>query len=54
MEFRIDKERRMLETGGIAAIPGDVERRGWCHEDTELVDIFAPRARILAERVGRQ
>ncbi|MGB7774459.1 MAG: cupin domain-containing protein [Pseudolabrys sp.] len=42
MEFRIDKERRMLEAGGIAAIPGGVEHEGWCHEDTEVVDIFAP------------
>src|SRR6476661_6689023 len=42
MEFRIDNERRVLEPGGIAAIPGGVEHEGWCHEDTEVVDIFAP------------
>jgi hypothetical protein len=30
------------EPGGIAAIPGGVEHEGWCHEDTEVVDIFAP------------
>ena len=42
MEFRIDKERRVLEAGGIASIPGGVEHEGWCQEDTEVVDIFAP------------
>ena len=42
MEFRIDKERRVLEAGGIASIPGDVEHEGWCQEDTEVVDLFAP------------
>ena len=42
MDFRIDKERRVLEAGGIATIPGGVEHEGWCQEDTEMVDIFAP------------
>ena len=42
MEFRIENERRVLEPGGIAAIPGGVEHEAWCHEDTEVVDIFAP------------
>jgi quercetin dioxygenase-like cupin family protein len=42
MEFRIDKERRMLEGGGIVVIPGGAEHEGWCHEDTEVVDVFAP------------
>jgi unsaturated pyranuronate lyase len=42
MEFRIDKERRVLEAGGIAVFPGGVEHEGWCHEDTEVVDIFVP------------
>ena len=37
MEFRIDKERRVLEAGGIAVFPGGVEHEGWCHEDTEVV-----------------
>ena len=41
-EFRINKERRVLEAGGIAAIPGGVEHEGWCQEDTEVIDIFAP------------
>ena len=42
MDFRIDKERRVLEAGGIATIPGGVEHEGYCHEDTEVIDIFAP------------
>jgi unsaturated pyranuronate lyase len=42
LEFRIDTERRVLEPGGIAVIPSGVEHEGWCHEDTEVVDIFAP------------
>jgi unsaturated pyranuronate lyase len=42
MEFRIDKKRRVLEAGGIAAIPSGVEHEGWCQEDTEVIDIFAP------------
>jgi quercetin dioxygenase-like cupin family protein len=42
MEFRIDKERRVLEAGGIAVIPSNVEHEGWCHEDTEVIDVFAP------------
>jgi hypothetical protein len=37
MEFRINRERHVLEAGGIAAIHED-----WCNEDTEVVDIFAP------------
>jgi len=42
MEFRIDKERRVLEAGGIAVIPSNVDHEGWCHEDTEVIDVFAP------------
>jgi hypothetical protein len=32
----------VLEAGGVAVIPGGVEHEGWCHDDTEVVDIFAP------------
>ena len=42
MEFRINRERHVLEAGGIAAIPGGAEHEDWCNEDTEVVDIFAP------------
>ena len=41
MEFRIDEGRRVLEAGGVATIPG-MEHEGWCHEDTEIIDVFAP------------
>lgn len=37
MDFRIDKERRALEAGGIATILGGVEHEGYCHEDTEVI-----------------
>ena len=40
--FRIDKERGVLEAGGTVVIPGGAEHEGWCHEDTEIIDIFAP------------
>jgi quercetin dioxygenase-like cupin family protein len=50
MEFRIDEERRVLEAGGLASIPGGVEHEGWCQEDTEVIDIFAPpREDFLAD-----
>ena len=42
MEFRIDKERGVLEAGGTVVIPGGAEHEGWCHEDAEIIDIFAP------------
>jgi quercetin dioxygenase-like cupin family protein len=42
MEFRIGDERRMCGPGDIAVIPGGVEHEGWFHEDTEVIDIFAP------------
>jgi hypothetical protein len=32
----------VFEHGGIAVIPGSVEHEGWCQEDIEVVDIFAP------------
>lgn len=50
MEFRIDKERQMLEAGGVAVFPGGVKHEGWCHEDAEVVDIFV---RIIWPAVGR-
>jgi quercetin dioxygenase-like cupin family protein len=42
MEFRIGDERRVCGPGDIAVIPGGVEHEGWIHEDTEVIDIFAP------------
>jgi quercetin dioxygenase-like cupin family protein len=42
MEFRIGDERRVLNRGDVAVIPGGVEHEGWCREDIEVVDVFAP------------
>jgi quercetin dioxygenase-like cupin family protein len=42
MEFRIGGERRMCGPGDIAVIPGGVEHEAWFHEDTEVIDMFAP------------
>ena len=39
---RVLSGRQMLDAGGIAVFPGGIEHEGWCHEDTEVVDIFAP------------
>jgi hypothetical protein len=36
----IDKGAPVLEADGIAVIPGGVEHKGRCREDTEVVDIF--------------
>jgi unsaturated pyranuronate lyase len=42
MDFRIGSERRALNSGDVAVIPGGTEHEAWCREDTEVVDIFAP------------
>jgi quercetin dioxygenase-like cupin family protein len=42
MDFRIGSERRVLNSGDVAVIPGGIEHEAWCQEDTEVVDIFAP------------
>ena len=42
MEFRIGSERKMCRPGDIAVIPGGVEHEAWFHEDTEVIDVFAP------------
>ena len=42
MEFRIGSERRVLNAGEVAVIPGGVEHEGWFGEDTEVVEVFAP------------
>jgi unsaturated pyranuronate lyase len=42
MEFRISGERRVLNAGEVAVIPGGVEHEAWCQEDTEVVEIFVP------------
>ena len=42
LEFRIGGERRVLNAGEVAVIPGGAEHEGWFQEDTEVVDIFVP------------
>jgi quercetin dioxygenase-like cupin family protein len=42
MDFRIGTERRVLQAGDVAVIPGGVEHEGRCQEDAEVLDIFAP------------
>jgi quercetin dioxygenase-like cupin family protein len=42
MEFRIGEERRMCGPGDVVVIPGGTEHEGWFHEDTEVIDVFAP------------
>jgi quercetin dioxygenase-like cupin family protein len=42
MEFRLGDEQRICGPGDIVVIPGGVEHEGWFHEDTEVIDFFAP------------
>jgi quercetin dioxygenase-like cupin family protein len=42
MEMRIGEERRTCGPGEIGVIPGGVEHEAWFHEDTQVIDIFAP------------
>jgi quercetin dioxygenase-like cupin family protein len=42
MEFRLGEERRMCGPGDVVVIPGGQEHEGWFHEDTEVIDFFAP------------
>ena len=42
MDFRIGRERRVMQAGDVVVIPGGVEHEGLFPEDTEVVDVFAP------------
>lgn len=42
MEIRIGDERRVCGPGEIGIIPGGVEHEAWFHEDTQVIDVFAP------------
>jgi quercetin dioxygenase-like cupin family protein len=42
MEFRIGGERRIMEPGDVAVIPGGIEHEAWFRDDTEVVDVFSP------------
>ncbi|HEX2216404.1 MAG TPA: cupin domain-containing protein [Xanthobacteraceae bacterium] len=49
MEMRMGDERRMCGPGDVGVIPGGVEHEAWFHEDTVVIDVFAPpRADFLA------
>ena len=43
LEFRMGNESRVLNPGDVVVIPGGVDHEGWCREDAEVVDFFAPR-----------
>ncbi len=40
---------KLRQAGGIATIPGGVEHEGWCHEDAEVIDIFAPSITVCQD-----
>ncbi len=42
MEIRIGDDRRTCGAGDFGIIPGGVEHEAWFHEDTHVIDIFAP------------
>ena len=42
MYFRIGDEKQTMKPGDVAVIPGGVEHEGYCPEDSEAIDFFAP------------
>jgi quercetin dioxygenase-like cupin family protein len=42
MEFRLGSEQRVCGQGDVVVIPGGAEHEAWIHEDTEVIDVFAP------------
>ena len=43
MDFRLGDEKRSCGPGDVGVIPGNVEHEAWFPEDTEVIDVFAPR-----------
>jgi len=43
MDIRIGDDKRACSAGVLGVIPGGVEHEAWFPEDTEVVDVFAPR-----------
>jgi quercetin dioxygenase-like cupin family protein len=43
MDIRIGDDKRACVAGTLGVIPGGVEHEAWFPEDTEVVDVFAPR-----------
>ena len=53
MEFRLGSDTRMCGPGDLGVIPGGVEHEAWFHEDTEVIDVFAPpREDFLTPEIG--
>ena len=42
MEMRIGDLRQVCGPGDIGVIPGGTEHEAWFHEDTQVIDVFAP------------
>jgi quercetin dioxygenase-like cupin family protein len=42
MDFRIGNEKRTMNPGDVAVIPGGVEHEGYFPDDAEVIDFFAP------------
>ncbi len=42
MEFRLGSEQRGCGRSNVVVIPGGAEHEAWFHEDTEMIDFFAP------------
>ena len=42
MEFRLGTERRVCGRGDVVVVPTGIEHEAWFHEDTEVIDFFAP------------
>jgi len=42
VEFAIDGEKYVLQTGDTYAIPGGVDHEALAHDDTVLVEVFSP------------
>jgi quercetin dioxygenase-like cupin family protein len=47
MEVRLGAEQRVCSQGDIVVIPGGAEHEAWFHEDSVVIDFFAPPAEDL-------
>jgi quercetin dioxygenase-like cupin family protein len=42
LEFRLGSEHGVCGRGDVVVIPAGAEHEAWVHEDTEVIDFFAP------------
>ena len=42
LEFRLGSEHGVCGPGDVVVIPAGAEHEAWVHEDTEVIDFFAP------------